>query len=261
MSLAPAGLWPDRCSHVEGADLVVLNTCHIREKATEKTYSELGRIKELKAHGPRPAGGRHDDHRRRRLRRPGRGRGDHAPPAGGGLRGRPTSPTTEGLPRADRPHPPRAGPAPGGRFRPADEKFDALPADARVSPASAPSSPCRRAATNSAPSAWCPIPAAARIFAAGGGDPSRRPSAWRPAACARSPCWARTSTPMTATAGSGRALFRRLAKGFPALTRIRYTTSHPPRHGRGADRRLHGEVGGADALPASAGAVGVATGC
>ena len=32
----------------DGADLVVLNTCHIREKATEKTYSELGRIKELK---------------------------------------------------------------------------------------------------------------------------------------------------------------------------------------------------------------------
>ena len=32
----------------EGADLVVLNTCHIREKATEKTYSELGRLKELK---------------------------------------------------------------------------------------------------------------------------------------------------------------------------------------------------------------------
>jgi len=32
----------------EGADLVVLNTCHIREKATEKVYSELGRIKELK---------------------------------------------------------------------------------------------------------------------------------------------------------------------------------------------------------------------
>ena len=30
------------------ADLVVLNTCHIREKATEKVYSELGRIKALK---------------------------------------------------------------------------------------------------------------------------------------------------------------------------------------------------------------------
>lgn len=32
----------------EGADLVVLNTCHIREKATEKVYSELGQIKRMK---------------------------------------------------------------------------------------------------------------------------------------------------------------------------------------------------------------------
>ena len=32
----------------EGADLVVLNTCHIREKATEKVYSELGQMKLLK---------------------------------------------------------------------------------------------------------------------------------------------------------------------------------------------------------------------
>ena len=29
----------------EGADLVLLNTCHIREKAAEKVYSELGRLK------------------------------------------------------------------------------------------------------------------------------------------------------------------------------------------------------------------------
>ncbi len=28
----------------KGSDLVILNTCHIREKATEKVYSELGRI-------------------------------------------------------------------------------------------------------------------------------------------------------------------------------------------------------------------------
>jgi len=28
---------------------VVLNTCHIREKAAEKVYSELGRLKPLKA--------------------------------------------------------------------------------------------------------------------------------------------------------------------------------------------------------------------
>jgi tRNA-2-methylthio-N6-dimethylallyladenosine synthase len=33
----------------EIADLVVLNTCHIREKATEKVYSELGQLKRLKA--------------------------------------------------------------------------------------------------------------------------------------------------------------------------------------------------------------------
>ncbi len=32
----------------QGADLVVLNTCHIREKATEKVYSELGKIRELR---------------------------------------------------------------------------------------------------------------------------------------------------------------------------------------------------------------------
>src|SRR5215203_2214131 len=33
----------------EDADLVILNTCHIREKAAEKVYSELGRIRRLKA--------------------------------------------------------------------------------------------------------------------------------------------------------------------------------------------------------------------
>jgi tRNA-2-methylthio-N6-dimethylallyladenosine synthase len=33
---------------LEGADMVVLNTCHIREKAAEKVYSELGRLRELK---------------------------------------------------------------------------------------------------------------------------------------------------------------------------------------------------------------------
>ena len=29
----------------EGADMVILNTCHIREKAAEKVYSELGRLR------------------------------------------------------------------------------------------------------------------------------------------------------------------------------------------------------------------------
>ena len=32
----------------EGADMVILNTCHIREKAVQKVYSYLGRVKPLK---------------------------------------------------------------------------------------------------------------------------------------------------------------------------------------------------------------------
>ncbi|MBK8198092.1 MAG: tRNA (N6-isopentenyl adenosine(37)-C2)-methylthiotransferase MiaB [Acidobacteria bacterium] len=44
--LKPLGYAPVEAP--EGADLVVINTCHIREKATEKVYSELGRLKRLK---------------------------------------------------------------------------------------------------------------------------------------------------------------------------------------------------------------------
>jgi tRNA-2-methylthio-N6-dimethylallyladenosine synthase len=36
----------------EEADMVLLNTCHIREKAAEKLYSDLGRLKPLKAERP-----------------------------------------------------------------------------------------------------------------------------------------------------------------------------------------------------------------
>lgn len=32
---------------MEEADVVILNTCHIREKATEKMYSELGRVRQI----------------------------------------------------------------------------------------------------------------------------------------------------------------------------------------------------------------------
>jgi tRNA-2-methylthio-N6-dimethylallyladenosine synthase len=34
---------------VETADMIILNTCHIREKAAEKVYSDLGRVRQLKA--------------------------------------------------------------------------------------------------------------------------------------------------------------------------------------------------------------------
>lgn len=35
--------------NIDDADLIILNTCHIREKAADKVYSELGRLRELKA--------------------------------------------------------------------------------------------------------------------------------------------------------------------------------------------------------------------
>src|SRR5499426_1119378 len=45
-TLAPAGFV--ETASPENADLVILNTCHIREKAAEKVYSEIGRIREMK---------------------------------------------------------------------------------------------------------------------------------------------------------------------------------------------------------------------
>src|SRR5262249_48258850 len=45
--LAPLGF--SAAEAPQDADLVILNTCHIREKAAEKVYSELGTIRRLKA--------------------------------------------------------------------------------------------------------------------------------------------------------------------------------------------------------------------
>ena len=45
-TLVPAGFC--ETANPEDADLVILNTCHIREKAAEKVYSEIGRIREMK---------------------------------------------------------------------------------------------------------------------------------------------------------------------------------------------------------------------
>ncbi|MBA5724101.1 tRNA (N6-isopentenyl adenosine(37)-C2)-methylthiotransferase MiaB [Candidatus Liberibacter sp.] len=39
----------ERSDSVDDADLIILNTCHIREKAAEKVYSSLGRLRKLKA--------------------------------------------------------------------------------------------------------------------------------------------------------------------------------------------------------------------
>ena len=44
--LAPLGYAP--VDSPSGADMIILNTCHIREKASEKVYSELGRLRRFK---------------------------------------------------------------------------------------------------------------------------------------------------------------------------------------------------------------------
>src|SRR3974390_3006420 len=45
-TLAPGGYVES--ASPEGADLVILNTCHIREKAAEKVFSEIGRLRVMK---------------------------------------------------------------------------------------------------------------------------------------------------------------------------------------------------------------------
>src|ERR1700736_4023572 len=52
--MAPLGYSP--AASADGADLVILNTCHIREKATEKVFSELGAIRRLKREQERRGG-------------------------------------------------------------------------------------------------------------------------------------------------------------------------------------------------------------
>jgi len=44
--LAPLGY--SATATADGADMVILNTCHIREKASEKVFSELGRLRMMK---------------------------------------------------------------------------------------------------------------------------------------------------------------------------------------------------------------------
>ena len=36
----------------QASDLILLNTCHIREKAAEKVYPEIGRLKKIKCKNP-----------------------------------------------------------------------------------------------------------------------------------------------------------------------------------------------------------------
>ena len=50
-TLAPAGF--SETARPEDADLLILNTCNIREKAAEKLYSEIGRVRVMKEEAAR----------------------------------------------------------------------------------------------------------------------------------------------------------------------------------------------------------------
>jgi tRNA-2-methylthio-N6-dimethylallyladenosine synthase len=161
----------------DGADLVVLNTCHIREKATEKVYSDIGRLRRDDGSVPLIAVA-----------------GCVAQAEGEEIMARAPSVKVVVGPQAYHRLPEMVADAAAGKRgtetdMPAEAKFAALPKRRRSGPAR--SSLCRKAATSSAPIAWCPI-RAVRKSPARSAIWWRKPSCWWPAARARSRCWART---------------------------------------------------------------------
>ena len=142
-------------TRLRGRTLVVLNTCHIREKAAEKVYSDIGRLKPLKADMETRKGGMTIAVAGCVAQAEGAEIIARAP--AGGHRGGPAGLSSAS--RTDSSFAPGAWRDPGRRLR-ARGKVRRPAQRARRPMASPPSSPCRRAATNSAPSAWCPIRAA-----------------------------------------------------------------------------------------------------
>jgi tRNA-2-methylthio-N6-dimethylallyladenosine synthase len=209
------------------ADLVVLNTCHIREKATEKVYSELGQLKRLKATRPMTiavAGCVAQAEGEEIMRR--------QPAVDLVVGPQAYHQLPELIARAHR----ARGERLAADFAP-DEKFDALPVERRPSGASAfltVQEGCDKFCT------FCVVPYTR------GGEWSRPAEAIEAEARALAGKGVREVTLLgqnvNAYAGEGglAALIRRLAK-IDGLDRIRYTTSHP----RDMDDALiaaHGEV-------------------
>ncbi|MGR4862578.1 tRNA (N6-isopentenyl adenosine(37)-C2)-methylthiotransferase MiaB [Caulobacter sp. LARHSG274] len=203
----------------EGADLVVLNTCHIREKATEKVYSELGYIKQMKGRKAE-AGGRMTI----------AVAGCVAQAEGKEIMHRQPAVDLVVGPQAYHQLPEliaRAHRATGERLSAdfaADEKFDALPAERQVNGVSAfltVQEGCDKFCT------FCVVPYTR------GGEWSRPPEAIEDEAKRLADQGVREVTLLgqnvNAYDGGGYTLarlVRRLAK-IPGLDRIRYTTSHP----------------------------------
>ena len=142
-----------------------------------------------------------------------------------------------------------------------ERKFDELPEVARPRRARPPSSPSKRAATASAPFAWCPIRGVLNIRVPRPRSRPKRAASWKRAP-PRSRFSDRTSTATTAgrPTGAGSWGLGRLigasCRNRGASARLRYTTSHPCEMDAAADRGPWRDRE-ADAVSASSRAIGL----
>ena len=211
----------------DDADLVVLNTCHIREKAAEKVFSELGRLRELK--DERAAAGSDMLIGVAGCVAQAEGEEIVAPRAGGRPRRRAAEPITA-CPSCSRA--PRDGERVVDTDFPAEDKFDA-PAGRRrrVTAAAALTAfltvqeGCDKFCT------FCVVPytRGAEVSRPVAQVAARRRERWSTPACASSPCSARTSTPITALDADGRAVGARraAAAGSPRSPGSRASATPP----------------------------------
>ena len=238
----------------DDADLVILNTCHIREKAAEKVYSELGRLQQLRRR--RQAARRRSGDRRRGLRRPGRGRRAAGARAAGRHRGR-----AAGLPPAARAAPsPRPQPQRRARHRLSAREQVRPPARGAGGGARRLRLPDRAGGLRQVLHLLRrPLHARRRGVATGGGDPRRGPAPGRRRRARDHPARPerqRLSRRRARRRGVGPRAPHPGAGGArgPAADPLHHLASARPR--RLADRRAP-RGGKADALPPPAGAVGL----
>ena len=226
-ALAPAGF--AETAQPDDADLIILNTCHIREKAAEKVYSELGRLRVLKqeaAHDGREvtiavAGCVAQAEGEEIIRRA---------PAVDLVVGRRTITACRTCSRA-----PSAASASSIPNFPAEDKFAALPAPRReatrargVSAFVTVQEGCDKFCT------FCVVPYTRGVgnLAPGRSRSSPRSSGWRDGRRARSHAdraeRQRLSRRRARTAATGRSAVCCIALAeIPGIARLRYTTSHP----------------------------------
>ena len=206
--------------NVEEADVILINTCSIREKAQEKVFSQLGRWKSLKQ-GDRPV----------------------VIGVGGCVASQEGEAIVKRAPYVDLVFGPqtlhrlpeliaRQARAPACRrstsASPRSRSSTACPSRAPKAPAR--SSRSWKAAASTARSAWCPTPAARRSAARSRTCWSKSPTSPR-RACARSTCSGQNVNAYRGPYGDGEIadlglLIRAIAE-IEGIGRIRFTTSHP----------------------------------